>query len=82
MLIKKNVTGKTGSIFECDRCKKELITGRDERFHLAVTKSPRDYGRLKSWDLCKRCYLMLCKGIAKGVTDKDKINVKEGKKLC
>lgn len=71
MIIKQDNTGKTKSIFKCDRCNAELITDRDERYRISVQEIPRTNSKTKKWDLCRRCYLLLCKGIKKGVPRKE-----------
>lgn len=66
MLIKKDCTGKTKSIYKCDRCGTEIHTDVSDRFKVFVKKSPKDYEVINSWDLCKRCYISLCKALSKG----------------
>lgn len=65
MVIKVDTTGKTKSIYECDRCHKEINLSTDNRFKVIVRSKANN--TLKTWDLCKRCSLLLCKGIEKGV---------------
>lgn len=47
---------------------KELRSDKDEKYKITVTQTPRSYNTIKSWDLCKRCYSSLYRGIEKGVT--------------
>ena len=67
MLIETDRRGKTKSIFECDRCGRIINTETDHRFKLTVQNTPRGSNTnvIKSWDLCKRCYAALYKGIEK-----------------
>lgn len=67
MLIETDRRGKTKSIFECDRCKRIINTEIDQRFKLTVQNTPigNHANTIKRWDLCKRCYAALYKGIEK-----------------
>lgn len=65
MLIEADRTGKTKSIFKCDRCNKILIADQDERFRISVTEIPMNQRKTKKWDLCKKCYAALYRGIEK-----------------
>lgn len=62
MLIEKNRQNRTKTIYECDRCG-DMITMQDnvrifiQKFNDKVPK--------KRWDLCRKCYKMLVKGIEK-----------------
>lgn len=75
MLVSVDCTGKKGSIFECDRCKKRIHAKVEYKYRITVYKTPRDYAKTNSWDLCGRCYRALCRGIEKGVTKKDGTNI-------
>jgi hypothetical protein len=59
MLIKKDRTGKTKSIFTCDRCNKRLISGTDTRYKISVYKAPKTYITIDSFDLCEQCYSVI-----------------------
>ena len=71
MLVKADTTGKTKSIFKCDRCKKKLINDKDERYVIYIQKIPMNRKIVKTWDLCDRCFSALCRGIEKGVFRKE-----------
>lgn len=61
MLISTNKSDKSNSKYQCDRCKS--IISLYDRKSISVAEgyaNPR-----KKWDLCPRCYRMLCKGIEK-----------------
>ena len=64
MLVKTDYTGKSKSIYACDRCKKELHTEEDNRFRVDIRKNNK---MIKKWDLCIKCYSALYRGIEKGV---------------
>ena len=66
MIKSKDCTGKKGSIFECDRCKCEIHTPKDDRYRVAVQNVPRSVKTVKAWDLCRRCYVLLYRAIEKG----------------
>ena len=56
MLVKKDCSGKTKSIYECDRCHKKIDTAKASSFKVSVRKtSERDREIVESWDLCWRC---------------------------
>ena len=63
MLISKDCTGKTGSIFECDRCKGEIHTPKEGRYRIAVQNTSESVKTVSSWDFCRRCYRILCRSI-------------------
>lgn len=80
MLITTDCTGKKGSVFECDRCKKRLHSKVEKRFRITAYDTPRGYYKQdNSWDLCERCYKALCRGIEKGVTKKNDTNIQPAK---
>lgn len=60
MILKKDCSGKTDSLFSCDRCK-VLIGGKEK---LTIRVFSRRAG-IKKWDLCPSCYRKLYKGIEK-----------------
>ena len=65
MITHNDFTGKTKSRFLCDKCNKELVTGKDDRYRLIV-QDPRGYKIVKRWDLCDRCCKLLFKSMRKG----------------
>lgn len=71
MLIDKDYTGKIKSTYECDRCKTRIHTATDARYRVAVQNTSKSLTVIKSWDLCKRCYVALYRGIEKGVVRRD-----------
>lgn len=78
MLIKMDRTGKTKSVFKCDRCKKRLVTGSRTRYKIAVHKTPRTYKTINKYDLCEECYIKICKYINGNImSKKEKIKEKE-----
>lgn len=79
MLIHSDCTGKIGSTYECDRCKRRIHTKVKHKYRVTVYKTPRDYAKTNSWDLCEKCYKALCRGIEKGVTRKDDTNIQPTK---
>lgn len=64
MFVEKDYRGRTETKYMCDRCKTDLTT--DTRRAICV-QEPRTTTRKKKWDLCPRCYKLLCRGIEKGV---------------
>ena len=61
MLIKNDKTRKTKSEFICDRCKTILTSNSKYAIYVQESKAvPK-----KKWDLCKRCYSALLRGIEK-----------------
>ena len=75
MLIHSDCTGKIGSTYECDRCKKQIHTKCETKYRVTVYRTPRDYAKTDSWDLCDKCYRALRRGIKKGVTKKDGVDI-------
>ena len=73
MLIQKNYTGRTKSIFLCDRCKRKIETDKNDRYRVVVQKTPNSLrsNQIQAWDLCERCYSALDRGIKKGVINKN-----------
>ena len=64
MLVKKDCTGKKGSVYICDRCGDEMIV--DERYRVSIQKSKKsNYKSLRSWDFCLKCFKLLCKSVEK-----------------
>ena len=61
MLIEKEKNNQMAYKYVCDRCGEKLRT--QDRFSLYVARGI-EYQR-KKWDLCKRCYAMLNKGLSK-----------------
>ena len=70
MLVSMDKTGKTKSIFKCDRCGVVIETGVDERYRMSINKTSK-HKTIKGYDLCKRCCLTICKIIEKGVKKED-----------
>jgi hypothetical protein len=69
MLIEKDCTGKTKSIYQCDRCKKRLDMAVDERYKVSIYEDKIDFKNLESvkkYDLCRHCYILLYRAIEKG----------------
>lgn len=64
MIIQKDTTSQRKSIYKCDRCKTILERGKDEIYTIFV-KNSEDKTPKKKWDLCKRDYSALEKGIEK-----------------
>lgn len=65
MLIKKDIKNKANSRYYCDRCKEVMSIDDKVAIYTALpTKLPR-----KRWDLCRRCFRSLYRGI-----EKSKIN--------
>lgn len=57
-LVKIDYTGKSGTIFECDRCHKKIDTDKDVRYIVDISKSKlKDSGRIKikKYDFCDIC---------------------------
>ena len=77
MLVTADYTGGKKSVYKCDRCEKELLTGTDDRYRITVYKNPTSYkhNQTKTWDLCRRCYAAFHKAIEKGVQKKDETNL-------
>ena len=69
MLIKKDVSGNKQSLYTCDRCNKELNMSMVDRYVVLIKKSPTSTNprKIKQWDLCKKCYAALYRGIEKGI---------------
>ncbi len=61
MLIEKEKNNQKAYKYICDRCGKKLQ--REERISLYIAKGIEC--QKKKWDLCKRCYAMLYKGLSK-----------------
>lgn len=61
MIIFKSTTNKE-HIYKCDRCEAKLETSTEIVYSIYVrsTKNPK-----KKWDLCKKCYSSLKRGIEK-----------------
>lgn len=71
MLLQVDRTGKDGSIYICDRCKKEIHTNTERRYRLCanIDKSLKGYSKtIRAYDLCKHCCSVVCHAIEKGVT--------------
>lgn len=81
MLISKDHHGGKGSVYCCDRCGLELNSHNDDCYRINAMKLPEYSKAIKKWDLCKRCYLMLCKGIKKGVERKEDKENGNGKEM-
>lgn len=62
MILRKDCSGKTDSLFSCDRCK--VLIGGKEKLTIRVF-SGRAGKIIKKWDLCPLCYRKLYKGIEK-----------------
>lgn len=65
MIVKRGNGVSHDTVFKCDRCGETLVDKLDDRYKIRVFKAPRTYETIKNWDLCKKCYSMLCKGIDK-----------------
>lgn len=55
MVVNKDNTGKTKTIYECDRCHKKIDTAKFSSFKLSVRKTSDHNTFIESWDLCYRC---------------------------
>lgn len=58
MLIKLDRTGKTRSIYECDKCGKRINTSTERRYKIRLnTYKGRSSEEIviRSYDMCKRC---------------------------
>lgn len=76
MLKSIDTSGKTGSIYVCDRCGKDLCNNKDMINRITSYKSTLGYYKHdRKWDLCDRCYRALCRGIKKGVPKKDGVDI-------
>lgn len=76
MLVSTDTSGKRGSIFLCDRCKKKIYGHRDIRYRITGYEAKTGYYKQDNkWDLCDRCYKALCRGIKKGVQKKDGVDI-------
>lgn len=64
MLLQTDTTIKGRSIYKCDRCNTILERGKDAIYSIFV-KSSGDKMPKKKWDLCRKDYLSLCRGIEK-----------------
>lgn len=67
MLKSVDYSGNQGSIFICDKCKKEILTNKETRFRMQVqgffkTNYPSSVNK---FDLCEKCYINLCNYIKK-----------------
>lgn len=70
MLTKIDYTGKTKSIYKCDRCGVELNTAVNDRYKVNINKFEANktiYKRTRKYDLCKHCCALICKIIERGV---------------
>lgn len=63
MIIETNYSNKNKSLYKCDRC--GSVSEPDNNFKI-YKQGIKDSHPFKKWDLCKRCYSMLVKGIDKG----------------
>ncbi len=64
MLVFKNIYDKNKSIYVCDRCLTKMMQG-DGNIYTIYVKKAGEKNSKKKWDLCKRDYILLCKGIEK-----------------
>ena len=62
MKVRIDYTDKSKSLYQCDRC--GHVGGNEDNYNICVQGS-NDKGAKKKWDLCKKCYCMLVKGIEK-----------------
>lgn len=65
MLVEKSCQKKVRSLYECDRCGKQVI--KRQRIGLYIqkeTETPRKY-----LDLCLKCFKSLERGIKKGANN-------------
>ena len=62
MIVRKDYKDKAKSVYICDRCQTELSIDNKVALYIGI------YNRnmKKKWDLCKRCYKALVKGIERG----------------
>ena len=61
MLISQNKVDRNLSVYSCDRCNAQMNIQNKISIYVALpTRQPR-----KKWDLCKRCYGALVRGINK-----------------
>lgn len=73
MLIKIDNTGKTRSIYECDKCGKRINTSTERRYKIRLnTYKGRSSAEIviRSYDMCKRCASIINNYIMKKKGDK------------
>ena len=75
MLISMDKTGKTKSVYKCDRCGEIIENINGHRYRISAHKPKGRKTTVNGWDFCRRCYLILCKGVAKGVKNKNDDNI-------
>lgn len=63
MLISRNNWDKSKSVYKCDRCKTKLNIDNKIGIYIGLpSRQPK-----KKWDLCKKCYGALVRGINKNM---------------
>lgn len=58
MLIKQDYTGRTRSIYECDRCGKRINTNTEKRYKIRInTYKGRTSTEvvIRGYDMCRKC---------------------------
>lgn len=61
MLISQNKFNKKQSVYKCDRCNEQLSIETKVAVYIGLpSRTPK-----KKWDLCKKCYGALVRGINK-----------------
>lgn len=55
MIVNIDRTGKSKSIYECDRCHKKIDTAKASSFKVSVRKTSEHNSFIESWDLCYKC---------------------------
>lgn len=58
MLIKTDYTGRTRSLYECDKCGKRINTSTEKRYKIRINtykgRSSTEI-QIRGYDLCRRC---------------------------
>ena len=56
MLVKRDISGKSKTIYMCDICKKTIESDSDNIYKVTVGKSPRFYTTHRGWHFCEKCF--------------------------
>jgi coenzyme F420-reducing hydrogenase alpha subunit len=74
MLIKRDYTGKTKSVYECDKCKRKINTTTEKRYRIKLNtyknRTSVEAG-IRTYDLCRRCASIINNYIMKGIKKKE-----------
>ena len=70
MLKQKDYTGKTKSVYICDRCNTVINTAYDKCYKIVVNTYKDNttvFKAIKRYDLCRKCASIFCNYVEKGV---------------